>query len=114
MDWFQIGKGAHQGYILLPCLFNFCAEYIMGNARLDEAQVVIKISERNINNLTYVEDTTLMTRGEEELKSLLRVKKESEEAGLKLNIKKQNKTKTKMIGSGSIASWQIQGGKWKQ
>ena len=74
MDWFQIGKGAHQGCIFLPCLFNFCAEYIMVNARLDEAQVVIKIAKRNINNLTYVEDTTLMTGREEKLKSLLRVK----------------------------------------
>ena len=105
MDWFQIGKGAHQGYILLPCLFNFCAEYIMGNARLDEAQVVIKISERNINNLTYVEDTTLMTGGEEELKSLLMtVKEESKKAGLKLSIQKM-----KIMAFGCITSCQIDG-----
>ena len=89
-DWFQIGKGVHQGCILSPCLFNFCAEYIMRNAGLDEAQAGIKIARRNINNLRYAGDTTLMAENEEELNILLmKVKEESEEAGLKLNIKKQ-------------------------
>ena len=89
MDWFQIGKGVHQGYILSPCLFNFCAEYTMWNARLDESQAGIKISGRNINNLRYADDTPLMPESEEELKSLLmRVKEESEKAGLKLNVQK--------------------------
>ena len=79
MDWFQIGKGVHQGYILLPHLFNLYAEYIMQNARLDESQAGIKIAGRNINNLRYADDTTLMTESEEELKSLLmKVKEESE------------------------------------
>ena len=78
MDWFQIGKGVHQGCVLLPCLFNFCAEYIMWNAGLDEAQAGTKIAGRNINNLRYADDTTLMAESEEELKSLLmKVKKES-------------------------------------
>ena len=87
MDWFQIGKGVCQGCILSPCLFNFYAEYIMWNARLDEAQAGIKTSGRNINNLIYADDTTLMAESEEELKSLLmKVKEESEKAGLKLNI----------------------------
>ena len=87
MDWFQIGKGACQGCILSPCLFNSYAEYIMRNAGLEEAQTGIKIAGRNINNLSYVEDTTLMTDSEEELKTLLtRVKEKSEKAGLKLNI----------------------------
>ena len=86
-DWSQIGKGVHQGCILSPCLFNLYAEYIMQNARLDEAQAGIKISRRNINNLRYAEDTTLMAESEEELKSLLiKVKEESENVGLKLNI----------------------------
>ena len=89
MDWFQIGKGVCQGYILSPCLFNFNSEYIMGNARLDEAQAGIKISRRNINNLRYVNDTTLMADSEKELKSLLMmVKEESENVGLKLNVQK--------------------------
>ena len=89
MDWFQIGKGIRQGCILLPCLFNFYVEYIMWNARLDEAQAGIKIARRNINNLKYADDTTLMAESEEELKSLLmRVNEESEKAGLKLNIQK--------------------------
>ena len=89
MDWFQIGKGVHQGSILSPCLFNFCAEYTMWNARLDESQAGIKISGRIINNLRYADDTTLMPESEEELKSLLmRVKEESEKAGLKLNVQK--------------------------
>ena len=87
MDWFQIGKGVFQGCILLPCLFNLCAEYIKRNAGLDEAQAGIKIARRNINNLRYADDTTLMAESEEELKRLLmKVKEESEKAGLKLNI----------------------------
>ena len=82
-DWFQIGKGIHQGCVLSPCLFNFYAEYIMRNARLDEAQAGIKIARRNINNLRYADDTTLMAEREEELKSLLmKVKEESENVGL--------------------------------
>ena len=82
-DWFQIGKGVHQGYILSLCLFNLCAEYIMRNTGLDEAQAGIKIIGRNINNLRYVDDTTLMIESEEELKSLLmKVKGESEKTGL--------------------------------
>ena len=86
-DWFQIGKGVCQGCILSPCLFNFFAEYIMQNARLDEAQAEIKIAWRNINNLRYADDTTLMAESEEKLKILLmKVKEESEKAGLKLNI----------------------------
>ena len=88
-DWFQIGKGVCQGCILSPCLFNLYAEYIMRNARLDETQAGIKTAERNINNLRYADDTTLMAESEEELKSLLmKVKKESEKAGLKLSIQK--------------------------
>ena len=104
-DWFQIGKGVHQGCILSPCLFNFYAEYIMRNTGLEEAQAVIKILGRNINNLRYADDTTLMAENEEELKSLLmKVKEESEKAGLKLNIQK-----TKIMASGPITSWQIDG-----
>ena len=88
-DWFQIGKGGHQGCILSPCLFNLDAEYIMRNAALEEAQAGIKIAERNISNLRYADDTTLVAEKEEELKSLLRkVKEESEKVGLKLNIQK--------------------------
>ena len=88
-DWFQTGKGEHQGCILSPCLFNFYAEYTMRNAGLDEAQAGIKIAGRNINNLRYADDTTLMTESEEELKSLLmKVKEESEKVGLKLSIQK--------------------------
>ena len=88
-DWFQIGKGVRQGCILSPCLFNFYAEYIMRNTGLDEAQAGIKISRRNINNLRYADDPTLMAESEEELKSLLlKVKEESEKVGLKLNIQK--------------------------
>ena len=88
-DWFQIGKGIHQSCILLPCLFKLYAEYIMRNAGLDETQAGIKIAWRNINNLRYADDTTLMAESEEELKSLLmKVKEESEKAGLKLNIQK--------------------------
>ena len=87
MDWFKIGKGVCQGCILSPCLlFNFYAKYIRQNAGLDEAQAGIKIAERNINNLRYADDTILMEESKEELKSLLKVKEESEKAGLKLNI----------------------------
>ena len=89
MDWFQIGKRVRQGCILLLCLFNLCAEYIMQNAGLDEAQAGIKIAGRNINNLRYAGDNTLMAESKEELKNLLmKVKEESEKAGLKLNIQK--------------------------
>ena len=99
-DWFQIGKGVCQGFMLSPCLFNLYAEYIMRNAGLEEAQAGIKIAERNINNLRYADDTTLMTKSEEELKSLLlKVKEESEKVGLKLNIQK-----TKIMASGPITS----------
>ena len=88
-DWFQRGKAVCQGCILLPCLFNFYAEYIMRNAGLEETQAGIKIARRNINNLRYADDTTLMVESEEELKSLLvKVKEESEQVGLKLNIQK--------------------------
>ena len=104
-DWFQIGKGVCQGCILLPCLFNLYAEYIMRNAGLEEAQGVIKIAGRNINNLRYADDTTLMTESKEELKSLLmKVKEESEKVGLKLNIQK-----TKIMASGPFTSWEIDG-----
>ena len=86
-DWFQIGKGVHQGCVLSPCLFNLYAEYIKQNARLDEAKAGIKIAGRNINNLRYADATTLMAENEEEIKSLLRkVKEKSEKVGLKLNI----------------------------
>ena len=103
--WFQIGKGVCQGCILPPCLFNSYAEYIMWNAGLDEAQAGIMIAGRNINNLRYADDTTLMAEGEEELKSLLmKVKEESEKVDLKLNIQK-----TKIMVSGSITPWQIDG-----
>ena len=89
MDWFQIGKGVHQGCIVSPCLFNLYAEYIMQNGRLDEAQAGIKIAGRNINNLWYADDTTLMAESEEDLKSLLtKVKNESEKVRLKPNIQK--------------------------
>ena len=104
--WFQIGKGVRQGYILSPCLFNFYAEYIMQNAGLYEAQAGIKIARRNINNLRYADDTTLIVESEEELKSpLMKVKEESKKVVLKLNIQK-----TKIMASGSITSWQIDGG----
>ena len=104
-DWFQIGKGVCQGCILSACLFNFYAEYIRRNNGLEEAQAGIKIARRNINNLRYADDTTLMAESEEELKNLLmKVKEESEKAGLKLNI--QN---TKIMASGPITSWQIDG-----
>ena len=104
-DWFQIGKGVHQGCILSPCLFNFYAEYIMRNAGLEEAQAGIKIARRNINNLRYTDDTTLMAESEEELKSLLmKVKEESEKVGLKLSIQKM-----KIMAFGPITSWEIDG-----
>ena len=99
------GKGVHQGCILSPCLFNLYAEYIMRNAGLDEAQAGVKIAGRNINNLRYADDTILMAESEEELKSLLmKVKEESEKAGLKFNIQKM-----KIMASGPIPSWQIDG-----
>ena len=104
-DWFQIGKGVHQVCILSLCLFNLYAEYIMRNAGLDEAQAGINIARRNINNLRYSDDTTLMAESKEELKSLLmKVKEESEKVGLKLNFQK-----TKIMASGPITSWQIDG-----
>ena len=100
MDWFKDGKGVCQGCILSPCLFNLHAEYIMRNARLDEAQAGIKIARRNINNLRYADNNSLMVENKEELKSLLmKVKVESEKAGLKFNIQK-----TKIIASGPITS----------
>ena len=103
IDWFQIGKGVRQGCILSPCLFNLYAEYIMQNAWLDEAQAGIKFARRTMNNFRYADDITLMTKSEEELKSLLmKVKEESENAGFKLNIQK-----TKIMASGPITSWQI-------
>ena len=99
-DWFQIGKGVHQGCILSPCLFNSYAKYIMRNIGLDEAQAGIKIARRNINNLRYADDTTLMAKSEKELKSLLmRVKEETEKSGLKLNIQK-----TEIMASSPITS----------
>ena len=104
-DWFQIGKGVRQGYILSPCLFTLHAEYIMQNAGLYEAQAGIKISRININNLRYADDTTLLAESREELKSLLmKVKEESEKVDLKLNIQK-----TKIMVSGPITLWQIDG-----
>ena len=104
-DWLQIGKGVHQGCILSPCLFHLYAEYIMRDAGLEEAQAGLKIAGRNINNLRYADDTTLMAESEDELKSLLmKVKEESENVGLKLNIQK-----TKIMASGPITSWEIDG-----
>ena len=104
-DWLQIGKGVPQGCILSTWLFNFFAEFIMRNAGLEEAQAGIKIAGRNINNLRYADDTTLMAESEEELKSLLmKVKEESEKIGLKLNIQK-----SKIMASGPITSWEIDG-----
>ena len=105
MDLFKTGKGVHQVYILSTCLFNLHVEYTMRNCRLDEAQAGIKIAGRNINNLRYAEDTTLMAESKEELKNLLmKVKEESEKVGLKLNIQK-----TKIMASGPITSWEIDG-----
>ena len=102
-DWFQIGKGVHQGSILSPCLFNLYAEYIMSNTGLDEAQAGIKTARRNINNLRHADDNTLMTESKEELKNLsMLVKDESKKAGLKLSIQKTN-----FMASGPITSWQI-------
>ena len=104
-DWFQVGKGECQGCILTPCLFNLYAEYIMRNAGLEEAQAGIKIAGRNLIHLRYADDTTLMAESEEELKSLLmKVKEESEKAGLKLSI-----PKAKIMACGPITSWQIDG-----
>ena len=102
-DWFQIGKGVPQGCMLSPCLFNLYAEYIMRNAGLEEAQAGIKIAGRNINELRYADDTTLMAESEEELKSLL-MKEESEKVGLRLNIQK-----TKIMASDPFTLWQIDG-----
>ena len=105
IDWFQIGKGVHQGCILPPCLFNLYAKYIMRSAVLDEAQAEIKIAGRNINNIRYADDTTLMVESKEELNSLLmKVKEESEKVGLKLNIQK-----TKITACSPITSLQIDG-----
>jgi len=104
MDWFQIGKGVRQGYILSPCSFNFYAEYIMWNAELDEAQAGIKIAGRNIKNLKYTYGTTLMVESKGLKSLLIKVKEESEKVGLKLNIQK-----TKITASGPITSWQIDG-----
>ena len=105
MDWFQNGKGVHQGCIFSPCLFNLYVKYLIRNVWLNEAQAGIKSAGRNINNLRYADDTTLMAESQEELKSLLmKVKEESEKVGLKLNIQK-----TKITASGPITSWQIDG-----
>ena len=104
-DWFQTGKGVHQGCMLSPCLFNLYAEYIMLNSELNESQAGIKIAGRNINDLRYADNTTLMAESEEELKSLLmRVKEESEKVGLKLNFQK-----TKIMASSPITSWHMDG-----
>ena len=104
-DWFQIGKGVHQGCILSPCLFNFYAKYIMRNTGLEDPQAGIKIARRNNNHLRYADDTTLMAESEEELKSLLmKAKEESEKVGLKLSIQK-----TKIMAFGPITSWEIDG-----
>ena len=101
---FQIGKGVHQGCILSPCLFNLYAEYIMRHAELDETQAGIKIAGRNINNLRYADDTTLIAESEELKSLLIKVKEESEKAGLKLNVQK-----TRIMASGPIISWEIDG-----
>ena len=100
MDWFQIGKGLSQGYTLSPCLFNFCAEYVMQNAGLDEAQAGIKTAGRNINNLRYTYNTTLRAESKELKSLLMKVKEESEKVGLKHYIQK-----TKIMASGPITSW---------
>ena len=104
-DWFQIGKGVQQNCILSPCLFNFYADYIMRDAGLEEAQAGIKIAGRNIKNLRYADDTTLMAESEELKSLLMKVKEESEKVGLMLNIQK-----TKTMASSPITSWQID---WK-
>ena len=104
-NWFQIGKGERQGCMLSPCLFDLYAEYITRNAGLDEAQAGIKTAGRNINNLRYADDTTLMAESKEDLKSLLmKVKEERQKVSLKLNIQK-----TKIMASGPITSWEIYG-----
>ena len=103
-DWFQMGKGVHQGYILSSCLFNFYAEYIMRHSGLNKAQSEIKIARRTINNLRYADDTTLMAESEELKSLLMKVKEESEKAGLKLNIQK-----TSIMTSNPITSWQTDG-----
>ena len=103
-DWFQIGKGVRQGCILPPCLFNLYAEYITRNAGLEETQAGIQIAGRNINNLRYADDITLMAESKELKSLLMKVKEESEKVGLKLNIQK-----TKIMASGPITSWQIDG-----
>ena len=103
-DWFQIGKGVRQGCVLSPYLFNLYAEYIMRNTGLVEAQAAIKIAGRNINNLRYADDTTLMAESEELKRLLMKVKEESEKASIRLNIQK-----TKIMASGPITSWQIYG-----
>ena len=109
-DWLKIGKGVQQGYILSLCLFNFYTEYIFQNAKLDESQAGFKMAGKNINNLRYGDNTSLMVESEEELKSLLiGVKEESKKVGFKLNIKK-----TKIMASGPITLWQINGGKVEQ
>ena len=99
-DWFQLRKGICQGCILSPCLFNLYAEYIIKNAALEEAQAGIKIARRNINNLRYADDTTIMAKSEEQKSLLMKVKQESEKLGLKLYIQK-----TKIVASGPITSW---------
>ena len=105
INWLQTGKGVRQGCILSPCLFNFYAEYVMRNTGLEETQAGIKIAGRNINNLRYADDTTLMAESEEELKCfLMKVKVESEKVGLKLNIQKM-----KIVAFGPITSWEIDG-----
>ena len=110
MDWFKTGKGVHQGCILSPCLFDLHAEYIMQNARLDESQSGIKIVRRNINNIRYANDTTLLAENKEELKSfLMKVKEESETAGLKLNIQKM-----KIMASVPTLHGKQMGKQWKQ
>ena len=103
-DWFQIGKGVRQCCILSSCLFNFYAEYIMRNSGLEEAQAGIKVAGRNINNLRYADDTTLMAQSEELKSILMKVKEESEKVGLKLNIQK-----TKIMASGHMTPWKING-----
>ena len=103
-DWFQIGKGVRQGCVSSPCLFNFYAEYIMRNAGVDEAHAGIKVARRNISNLRYADDTTLMAESKELKSLLMKVKEESEKVGLKLNIEK-----TKIMTSGPITSWEIDG-----
>ena len=108
-DWFQIGKGVCQGCILSPYLFNLYAEYILRNAGLEETQAGIKIAGRNLNNLRYADDTTLMAESKELKSLLMKVKEESEKVGLELNIQK-----TKTIASGPITSWQRNGKQWKR